>query len=392
MKPPTIKTVRDARYQAGKLAKYPIRLRITYDRKQYYLTLNVGSLTKAEFKRKEKQGDFMENELRAKNILEKMRVFDWDTFKKKWANAEGDGSLNSYFNAYIGQLIEEDKSKTERGYICARNSLAKFSPGLLLNDITIELHRKYQNWLLKKGNSITTVSMYARCLRTIMNQAISAGDLPVEYYPFGEGKYIIPAPKAKKIFLKIDEIEDLRRYKPRNEEQAFAKDMFLFSYLNFGKNMKDVCRLRQSDIKKGVIHWDVRSKTAESSADQPRTDVDITEEIQDILSRRRINSLDPQAFVFGILNPGMTDKQVTNSMIDFFKRLNAGLKEIELELDLSIHLTSGVARASMANRLKTLGEDKLVISQVMGHKRFSTTENYLASFEQERVKQAQRKL
>ena len=67
---------------------------------------------------------------------------------------------------------------------------------------------------------------------------------------------------------------------------------------------------------------------------------------------------------------------------------NRRLKEIEKKLNLSIPLTSYVARHSWATIAKRSGIPTAVISEGLGHTTEKTTQIYLASFENDVLDQA----
>jgi len=73
---------------------------------------------------------------------------------------------------------------TASSYGCALSSLNKFAEKLRYTDVTPALLGKFEKWMLAHGNSIITVGIYARSLRTIFNNAIVEGLLTREYYPF----------------------------------------------------------------------------------------------------------------------------------------------------------------------------------------------------------------
>src|SRR5678810_868891 len=100
---------------------------------------------------------------------------------------------------------------TAVGYETAMHSLFKFKPDLEFDDLTKEFLEKYELWMLERGKSITTVSIYVRTLWAIMNLAKSNG-VKVPNYPFGRRKYLIPATRNIKKALNIDEIKQLFNY------------------------------------------------------------------------------------------------------------------------------------------------------------------------------------
>jgi len=74
--------------------------------------------------------------------------------------------------------------------------------------------------------------------------------------------------------------------------------------------------------------------------------------------------------------------------LELIRRTNKRLKEIGKSLNI-YHLSTYSARHSFATVLKRSGANIAYISESLGHADQKTTENYLASFEQEeRIKNA----
>ncbi|MEO7047305.1 MAG: phage integrase SAM-like domain-containing protein, partial [Ferruginibacter sp.] len=186
----------DIRYEKQDADTYPIRLRVTYKRKQYYYptgkSLSIPDWCrmygipdkegKKHGKTTEKlKGNLLELgelELKARRIIEKMTGFDFKSFRAKMDDQEATDTISSHFNRYINSLGEHSHIKTARNYESALASLEKFRPGSLLNQITTDFLKDYKDWMLGEKKSVTTLSMYARCIRTIINKAISDKEFP----------------------------------------------------------------------------------------------------------------------------------------------------------------------------------------------------------------------
>lgn len=114
-------------------------------------------------------------------------MFTWKAFEKYYLSNRGaKDTLNLAFADYASQLREAERIGTAVSYECAQSSLNKFSPGARFADVTTDFLRKYEKWMLGEGNTVTTVGIYLRSLRTLFNNAIGEGMLSKEYYPFGK--------------------------------------------------------------------------------------------------------------------------------------------------------------------------------------------------------------
>jgi hypothetical protein len=161
--------------------KCAVSIRITFDRKKKYYTLNC-SLTPSEFEKV--MGDKPRNEFKeialklqayenkAFKIIEDLPFFSWAAFEKHFLSNRGaKDSVNLAFTDYSKQLREEGRIGTAASYECAQRSINKFEADAQFSDITPEFLRKYENWMINNGNSISTVGIYVRSLRTLFNAA-----------------------------------------------------------------------------------------------------------------------------------------------------------------------------------------------------------------------------
>ena len=98
------------------------------------------------------------------------------------------------------EVLKEKKILLE-AYRSAKKALLHFRPKLYLEDITPDFLQRFENSMVDAGKSRTTIGIYLRSLRAIINEAIDSGLMRREDYPFGRRRYIIPAPKQAKIAL-----------------------------------------------------------------------------------------------------------------------------------------------------------------------------------------------
>ena len=97
--------------------------------------------------------------------------------------------------------------------------------------------------------------------------------------------------------------------------------------------------------------------------------------------------------VFPILsNFHKSDVQVANRLHKVLAKLNKHLKAIGIKLNLSIPLTTYVARHSFATVLKRAGVSTSIISESLGHSSEKITQVYLDSFDKEQMNTAMKAL
>src|SRR5690606_34298932 len=176
---------------------------------------------------------------KAKQVIDDLKVFSFDLFEKRYYNRRAaNGTLQQLYEDYIEKLTNEERISTASSYQCSLNSLKSFAPGLSFEMVNVDFLERYERWMLDKDKTATTIGIYLRPLRSIYNMAISEGLIPVELYPFGKRKYVIPSGKGVKKALNIKDVKAILDYAvPAGSSMERAKDYWLFSYLCNGINV-----------------------------------------------------------------------------------------------------------------------------------------------------------
>ena len=386
---------------------YAVKLRITYFRVQKYYPVNI-SLTVDDWEKvysekpkkeyKENQLYFNKIEQKAIEIIKDMPVFSFPAFEKKFCQKPKENSdALSLFETYIEKLKKENRIGTATSYNCALSSIRNFTNSLHrrklnFSDITHELLSEYESWMHEKGNSNTTIGIYVRSLRTIINIAIEDGYMDRDAYPFGKRKYQIPAGRNIKKALKLSEIDRIMKYIPSSKFQERARDLWIFSYLCNGANMADIARLKYKNIEGSQITF-IRSKTERSTKqDLKAISAYLLPETKGIIEKWGNPNKDSENYIFGIIDNDDSPQRVHDKVKQTFRRINEHMKRIGTDLGIDIKLTTYSARHSFATVLKRSGAPMEFISESLGHKDIKTTENYLDSFEDEAREAFQRKL
>jgi integrase/recombinase XerD len=386
---------------------YAVKLRVTYFREQKYYPLNI-SLTDADWekvhsskprkKHKEYLLYFSEIENKALEIIKDMTVFSFPAFEKKFnQKPKHEVDTISLFESYIEQLKKENRIGTADSYTWALTSIKKFTATrhrkkLHFAEVTPELLSEYEQWMIELGNSPTTIGIYLRSLRTIINNAIASGLLDKESYPFGKRKYQTPSGRNIKKALKTSDISKIISFQTTSRFQERARDLWLFSYLCNGANMKDIARLKYKNIDGDKIHF-IRSKTERSTKQELKPiSVFLLPESMAIIEKWGNKNHDPENYIFGIIDDSDTPEKVHARVKQTVRRINEHMKKIGTILGFDIKLTTYSARHSYATVLKRSGAPIEFISESLGHKDLKTTENYLDSFEDEMKESFQKQL
>lgn len=386
---------------------YAVKLRVTHQRVQRYYPLNVH-LSEEDWKKvhdeKPKKGfkDYLiffgDIESRAIKIIQELQPFSFTSFERKF-NVKTSNKTDAIIclSDYIDDLNDQLRTGTASSYSNALNSFkvylaTKKRKKLNFWDITIDWLNQYEKWMIDQGNSLTTVGIYLRSLRTIVNIAIEDGNMDKESYPFGKRKYQIPSSQNIKKALNISDIKKIFRYEPINESECKARDLWLFSYLCNGANIKDIVRLQYKNIDNRSITF-LRAKTERSTkTNQKLISVVLLPEIKQIISKWGTKPTKDENFVFGLISKDDSPEKQLAKIKQVTKTINKYMKRIGEKLEIDMKITTYTARHSFATILKRSGAPTEFISDSLGHKDLRTTENYLDSFEDSVKESFQKKL
>ncbi|MCW3785484.1 site-specific integrase [Plebeiibacterium sediminum] len=387
---------------------YAIKLRVTYNREQKYFP--VGKfLTKDDWKTM-KEGKHRNKTLKdlethlsgienkAIKIIDNMESFSFAEFMNQFNDKpQSKTSVLDALSERHKELTDKDRISTAITFQYTIKSIEDYLTSikrkkLSFTDITPEWLQSFEDWMTSKGKSITTTGMFLRNLRTMVNQAIEEGNLPRENYPFSKNKYQIPSARNVKKALTIENIKQFIEYPAKTEAEQRAKDMWLFSYLCNGVNMKDIVRLKFKNMDSKRISF-VRSKTERSTkANQKSITAIRIPEINAIIEKWGNKHAVPNNYVFPILSVDDTPEEEYEKIKQAVKTINKYTKRIGKELNFELSLTTYTARHSFATVLKRSGAPIEFISESLGHNNLRTTESYLDSFEDDTKESYQRKL
>ncbi len=381
--------------------KYPVKLRIIHNRQHKDYSIGVD-LTEEEFeqacksvppKHLRNEATVMQNvEVKARLILSKLAVFTFQKFETEFNGQTKDAAdIFPFFDDYIQDLKAEGRIKTAISYQTAANAFKKFvgNKKLHLLDITSSFLKKFQEFQVGEGKSITTVGIYIRTLRAIYNHCIAKGVIKKDTdYPFGRGKYIIPTGKNIKKALQIDEIKKIYEFPLESGSYAErARDMWIFSFFCNGINFKDLAFLKYKNIDGDMIRF-VREKTKRTSqSDQKIISCHLSPKAKEILERWQTgDNSDKEAFVFPILEKSDSLERIEAKVAQFIKNTNNNMKVICGQLGIEQNVTTYSSRHSAATIMKNSGASIYSIQEAMGHSTPIVTQKYLAGLSDESKK------
>ena len=384
---------------------YPVRLRVTYDRKRRYHKTHLPSLTQKDWEKvqlgvrmtqrqREVFHGIREIEARAHVIVQELNPFSFAVFKTRFFgnNTSSSNNLIDMFKAHISKLEEEERISTASSYQCALNSLTSYRKTFNWNDLHPEFFENYESFMLEQGKKQNTIGIYLRSLRTIVNQGKAKGLIEHSHYPFGkagQGKYQIPSSVNVKRALTSDEIQKIKDARPRPGSRAErARDFWLFSYYINGCNIKDIAHLTWADVdlKEDMIRF-VRKKTERANKGrQIKISAVLSPIAKNVIRKHGIPSKNKSDFVFPIISKKDSAAEQHHKQHEFTKAINIGLKQLAQELGIDKKITTYTARHSHATALINNGASLEFVMDQFKHGSMQTTMNYVDSIDDSKRK------
>jgi integrase/recombinase XerD len=366
---------------------YIVQIRVTHERKQKYYSTGVKIskpiFDKVMFGLKKTSSEKETYNLltaflnKAETCIKKLGKFNFEKFVNVYTQKRSN-NLEDAYKTYITELNINNQTGSASNYSCSIKSLLSFKKDLNFDDIDVPFLKKYEQFMLQNGKSITTIGFYLRPLQCILNRAIRSQNITLDQNPFGKDKYSIPKGANNKRSLKEEDIKSIFDYKAKNELEELAQDFWIFSYLCGGMNMVDILQLKNKNIEGDIISF-IREKTKRSTSKTIR--VSLKEQAREVIIKYCKDSNNPNAYIFGIVNDKMTATEKNRLKQNFTRKINTQLGFINNTLKLPIELTTYTARHSFATILKNKNAPIAMISELLGHSSIKTTQIYLGSFE-----------
>ena len=318
--------------------------------------------------------------------------FTWDKFSDGFqSNRKSKVGLKELFEEQIISIKKYGSLKTAICYQTAFNSLEAFCPELELKKINTTFLKDYEKSMLENNKSKTTIAIYLRALRTIINIAKDKGLIKPENYPFGKNKYQVPIGENEKLALFIGEIKLIKDFHFDNSQSEKARDFWMFSYYCNGINMVDLCHLKYKDIKGDFMVFE-RKKTKNTNRKSITIKASICDEMRVIIDKYGNNDKAPENYIFPIIDKKDTQDVIVKKVGNFIKTINKYNKRLGVALKLKVELTTYVARHSFATILLRSGASLEFIQQALGHSSSVITGHYLGSFSNEFIQERMKAL
>lgn len=385
---PTFKVILFAR--KVKEGKQPVFLRVTFARESKYFTLNrycqpaLFDKKKCRF-RAGYPDHIAENDVllaiekRAadyiRNCERENLPFDFVAFERAvfTQTASGGALAWEWFEEVSRTFEAEGKAGNADIYRTLANAVRLFAVRASLAQIDLHWLSKFEAFLRKRGANDGGISVYMKTLHAACVRAVKAGKMQKGWQPFDGYSLAHLERKKKKRAVGLDVIRRLRDAVPETAFQAFARDLFMFSFYAWGMNLADIAALRRENIRNLRIEYR-RQKTGMAYS------VNLSAAAAAIVDRYNTGG----EYLFPIYLPHNDSARKRKNRLKYISaKVNAALREV---CDLcgipSEGFTFYIARHTYATALKRAGFAHTLIQDVLGHSSPAITEGYLASFEQ----------
>lgn len=289
--------------------------------------------------------------------------------------ATGHGFI-SFARQEIENLKKIGKKGKVKNYTSTINSFSRFrnDKDLLPEEVDSSLMEAYETYLQTTKVCPNTVSFYMRNLRALYNRAVDKG-LTIQRFPFKQVYTGID--KTVKRAVPIEVIRQIRDLDlTLHPSMAYARDMFLFSFYTRGMSFVDMAFLLKKDLQNGILTYR-RHKTNQQLF------IKWEKPMQDIIDKYDTSETD---YLLPIIRN--TDQNERKQYENECHRINRNLKKIGEMLELSIPLTTYVARHGWASIAQKEEIPIATISKAMGHDSEKTTRIYLDSLDTSAVDKA----
>ena len=283
-------------------------------------------------------------------------------------NTKKPPSLVAFVNEVQREMTEKKQKRSAEIYRSALNSFVRFLPedDIGLERIDAELVTEYEQFLKERGISYNSSSFYMRVLRGIYNRAIIKG-LITDKKPFS--RVYTGIAKTHKRAIPLDVIREMRNLSDLTKNEAFSRDIFLFSFYTRGMSFVDIAYLTPQNIHHGMLTYR-RKKTGQTLTMRWEP------QMQDIVNR---NPTDNPDYLLPIIK--RSNGHERNQYRSCQRIVNEGLHAIGRKLQLNSVLTMYVARHSWASIAHSMDVPLNIISEGMGHDSEKTTRIYLKSLD-----------
>ncbi|MBK8832849.1 MAG: site-specific integrase [Saprospiraceae bacterium] len=306
---------------------------------------------------------------------------DWDY--KRWAELydekEAPNTFDTFAEGVISKLYAMGKAGTAVYYRDTLRALQKYlgKTQIHFEEVTKSVLKDFEADIISRGHKGERTM---RGLKGLFSKAIEDEVIDMKLMPFKTGynpigykfghlkKIKKPSSLIKR--LSKDQVRTLLEYKPKNEGEERAMDLWKFSYFTMGTNLKDIAMMKLSDVRDGLWFFE-RAKTNNSSLGKP-----LLPECLEIVQKYS-NPKNKYVFDFILQDRyDKSDKAINERKRDVTSNLRDWYVKISSDLGFNGHFSFYSARYTSATISANKGADMRAVQANLSHSSLTTTEIY----------------
>lgn len=259
------------------------------------------------------------------------------------------------FESFSHSVIDGSsrKSGTKCNLRGTLSILGEFRPGYTWEDLTYTFLRDFEMWLHGRGAAINTVAKHLQNIRTLINEAISAGYLTADADPFRN--YTIKHERVPHRFLNPDELKKVENVMV-DGKLAHVRDAFLFCCYT-GLRFSDFCHLKEDYFVKIKGYPWLMIQTE-------KTGYDLKIPLHLLFEGKALNIL--------ALYPSISEFTRIGCNAD----TNRHLATLQQLAKIKTRITFHTARHTCATLLCHQGVPITTVQKILGHTKLATTQLY----------------
>ena len=392
-----IRIILDTRSR-NKEGRYPVKLRFTSGTKASYVTMSMFAFpeewdanTYFSLKNKETREKYRRNNMILMKELERAEELLYELSKKGMKSPQpekfkdifvgGDKQVSGFLQ-YFEEFKNKQSGKTKEIYTYTLRKLQKYTnEKLFFEDINFAWLQSFEKHLQKKGNSVNTISINLRNIRSVFNDAINNDVVELQYYPFR--KFKIKKEETEHRAIDVEQLRKVFSYEG-TESENWARDVVKLMFLFIGINAVDLLAL--DEIVNGRISYR-RSKTKRLYS--IRLEPEIIPLLERFKGKDHFLVFEEQFSTVGNFLKKVNGQSITNKEGEkvVTKR---GLNTIGESLGIR-NLTTYVMRHTWATIADKLEIPKETIAAALGHGKKNVTDIYI-QFDRKKIDEANRRV
>lgn len=289
-------------------------------------------------------------------------------------------SFYDYADLIIQQLKRNNNIGNYKKYKSLIEKLKKYTKNedLTFQELDVKFLKDFQSHILSEGNVQSTIHGNLKTIRAILYRAIDEGIMEQSKNPFFSFKMMLG--KINKERLNEEEIKTIEALKlPEGKLIWHVRNAFMFAFYTAGMRASDIIMLKWANIQTDRLIYQMH-KTGKVHS------LKLTDQAKKILLY--YGPKEPDKYIFPFFSPDVNYNDpmfLYNQLSAKTALINKYLKTIATKAEINKKISTHTARHSFADIARKKTNNLYNLSKTLGHSNLKTTENYIASFDEEAV-------